>query len=68
MEAVKNGIAEKDQKLALKEIPCDLNESLLRDAKAGLLIFGTLSVCYLMRKLKCSEDIAKKIMRKLETT
>ena len=52
----------KDKKLALKKIPPHLNENLLLDAQDGLLKFGNLSICYLMRKLKCTEQVAKDII------
>ncbi len=55
------------KKLALDAKNPNFNENLLLDARAGLLKFGSLSVCYLMRKLKVTEDMAKKIIRHLET-
>ncbi len=49
-----------DEKLAL-------NENLLKEARAGLLSFGAISVCYLIRKLKCTEQVAKEIIRQIGT-
>lgn len=54
------------ENLALKEKVCDISEENLQIAKNALLEFGTLSVPYLMRKLKVDVDLAKSIMEKLE--
>jgi len=54
------------KKLALKQFPPHIIETLLLDAKSGLLNFNTLSQAYIMRKLKCTESMAKQIIRELE--
>jgi hypothetical protein len=47
-----------DEKLALDAQNVEI-------AKKGLLKFGKLSTCYLMRKLKCSDSKAKEIIMQL---
>lgn len=50
-----------DEKLALDE----KTKKILIDA---VLKFGKLSIPYLMRKLKCSEDMAKTLISEFEAT
>ncbi|HEY5236125.1 MAG TPA: hypothetical protein VIJ14_08110 [Rhabdochlamydiaceae bacterium] len=42
-----------------------LKESLLLDAHAGLLSLENVSNHYLMRKLKCTEDMAKLVIKEM---
>ena len=55
-----------DKKLALKKKVPTICPKMLEIAQQSLLSFGTVSIIYLMRKLKCTEDMAKSIISTLE--
>lgn len=54
-----------DEKLALKAKIDESYEQMLEIARQGLLKFGKLSTFYLMRKLKCTQSMANKIIADL---
>jgi hypothetical protein len=53
------------KKLALKEKLCGNYENLLNISRDGLLKYGKISKPYLMRKLKCSQSMACRIIKEL---
>jgi ribosomal protein S25 len=54
------------EKLAEQENIAEIPSEMIEKAYEGLLKHGRLSVYYLMRKLKCSESMARKIMTYLK--
>jgi hypothetical protein len=55
-------IQEMLEKLAVQENIDKMPDEMIDKADKGLLKHGRLSICFLMRKLKCSESMARKIM------
>ena len=55
-----------DKKLALKKKVYEICPKMLEIAQQRLLSFGMLSTIYLMRKLKCTEELAKSIISTLQ--
>jgi hypothetical protein len=56
-----------DKKLAVNEKVDKSYEQMCEVARLGLLKFGKLSIPYLMRKLKCSSLMAKRIFNKVSS-
>jgi hypothetical protein len=49
-------------KLAEQENIANICPVMMQKANEGLLKHGKLSICFLMRKLRCSESMARKII------